>query len=117
MGRTRALAPSWTASEVLDVPKSRPKRTGRPLSAQPELQLAVVRSSRLNLNCSRAGAETLFTRRGPPGLAAGTPSRGVPRRPPGVPALGGPTRPFACPPSAGRADRYLDTIIFRLYPK
>src|SRR2546425_8527499 len=80
MGRTRALTPSWTASEVLDVPKSRPKRTGRPLSAQPELQLAVVRSARLNLNCSRAGTETLFTRRGPPGLAAGTPSRGVPRR-------------------------------------
>src|SRR3989442_12304851 len=86
MGRPRALAPSWTASEVLDVPKSRPKRTGRPLSAQPELQLAVVRSARLNLNCSRAGTETLFTRRGPPGLAAGTPSRGVPRRLPGLPA-------------------------------
>src|SRR6266550_8285649 len=33
MGRTRVDVPSLTARDVLDVPKSRPKRTGRQLSA------------------------------------------------------------------------------------
>src|SRR3989442_7994274 len=35
MGSTRVDVPSLTASEVLEVPKSRPKRTGWQLSARP----------------------------------------------------------------------------------